>query len=133
MIFSDANLLIYLFVEGEFTEAAEDVLRKDGDWIVPDLWKHEFRNVLATMINNDQIEKKDAISIFDEAEAQLENQVFPVSSRQIIELSEKSGLSSYDCEFVALALVMDVPLITSDQRIVSVYPEIARSPQQFLE
>lgn len=133
MIVSDTNLLVYLFVEGEFTQVVEDVLRDDSDWIVPNLWKHEFRNALVTLLNNDEIKKKDAISILDEAESYFEDKVFPVSSRQVIELCENSGLSSYDCEFVALAMVMDVPLITSDEEVLEEYPGIANSPQDYLE
>jgi predicted nucleic acid-binding protein len=133
MIVSDTNLLVYLFVEGEYTEVAEEVLRKDSDWIVPNLWKHEFLSAVATLINNDEIEKNDAISILDEAESHFEDQVFPVSSRQVIELCENSGLSSYDCEFVALAMVMEIPLVTSDQEILQEYPGIANSPQDYLK
>lgn len=132
MIVSDTNLLIYLFVKGEYTQVAEEVLKTDDDWIVPSLWKHEFRNALATMVNNNRITTSSAFEIVDEATSRMVDQEFPVASRQVLELSRRSSLSSYDCEFVALALKVDTQLVTSDQEIIESFPTVAISPKQFL-
>jgi hypothetical protein len=43
-----------------------------------------------------------------------------------------SKCSAYDCEFVALAQDLSVPLVTSDQKILTAFPETAVSPDDFL-
>ena len=50
MIVADTNLLVYLFINGDKTPLAQDVLKKAPHWIVPPLWQSEFRNVLAGYI-----------------------------------------------------------------------------------
>ena len=43
----DSNILAYLLLPGEFTARAEWLFTSDPDWIAPDLWRSEFRNILA--------------------------------------------------------------------------------------
>ena len=46
MIVADANLTLYLYVEGPHTDEAQEVLRHDPQWVVPPLWQSEFLNVM---------------------------------------------------------------------------------------
>lgn len=54
-------------------------------------------------------------------------------SGHILRLVERSGCSAYDCEFVALALDLRVPLLTSDKRILRDFPETAVSPEAYIQ
>ena len=51
---------------------------------------------------------------------------FIVDSSDVLDLVARSTCSAYDCEFVALAQELAVPLITTDRKIVREFPEIAR-------
>ena len=42
-----------------------------------------------------------------------------------------SGCTAYDCEFVALADVHQVPLVTVDRRILKAFPKLAISLERF--
>ena len=44
----------------------------------------------------------------------------------ILDLVASSTCSAYDCEFVALAQELGVPLVTTDKQILRDFPRIAR-------
>ena len=50
----------------------------------------------------------------------------PVSSQDVLQLVASSRCSAYDCEFVAAALQLRVPLVTADRAVLSAFPDVAR-------
>lgn len=131
MIVSDTNLLIYLYVQGQRTEESEAVLRRDPVWIAPLLWRSEFRNSLIGLVRKDVLSLGEALSIVDEAERWLAGHEYSVVSRYVLTLADQSGCSAYDCEFVALARDLGVPLVTSDREILKAFPSLAVSPSTY--
>jgi len=49
----------------------------------------------------------------------------------VLELAVRSRCTAYDCEFVALAKQLGVPLVTSDRQVLAAFPETAVSPDAF--
>lgn len=131
MIVADTNLLIYLYVQGQRTEESEAVLQQDALWTAPLLWRSEFRNVLIGLVRTNALPLEKALAIIDEAERWLTGHEYSVVSRQVLELAHRSGCSAYDCEFVALAQDLEVPLVTNDRQILKAFPTIAVSPSTF--
>lgn len=131
MIVADTNLLIYLYVQGQRTQESEAVLQQDAMWTAPLLWRSEFRNVLISLVRTDALQLEKALVIIDEAERWLTGHEYSVVSRQVLDLASRSGCSAYDCEFVALAQDLEVPLVTNDRQILKAFPTIAVSPSAF--
>ncbi|MGE0470881.1 MAG: type II toxin-antitoxin system VapC family toxin [Nitrospira sp.] len=131
MIVADTNLLIYLYVQGEETEESEAVLRRDAMWTVPLLWRSEFRNALIGLVRKELVALDKALSMVEEAKRWLARREYSVISRHFLTLAEQSGRSSHDCEFVALAQDLGVPLVTNDQQILKAFPSIAVSPSAY--
>jgi predicted nucleic acid-binding protein len=131
MIVADTNLLIYLYVQGQRTEESEAVLQLDALWAMPLLWRSEFRNSLIGLVRAHVLQLDDALTMIDEAERWLTGREYNVLSRQVLMLASRSGCSAYDCEFVALAQDLEVPLVTSDRQILKAFPTIAVSPSAF--
>jgi len=131
MIVADTNLLIYLYVQGQRTEEGEAVLQRDALWAVPLLWRSEFRNSLIGLVRAHGLQLDDALTMIDEAERWLTGREYSVLSRQVLTLASRSGCSAYDCEFVALAQDLEVPLVTTDRQILKAFPTIAVSPSAF--
>ena len=132
MIVVDTNVIGYLFLSSERSNQSEQAFNKDPHWIAPVLWRSEFRNVLATYINQKLISFEDGLGVVAEAESLMKDAEFDVTSLQVLKLAEESGCSAYDCEFVALAVDMNVPLITVDKKILSKFPTISTSLDEFV-
>lgn len=125
MIVADTNVIAYLFIPGTYTSLAEKALRKDPAWAAPMLWRSEFRNVLAGYIRRKNMSFDTAVQIVEEAETLLGNHEYAVASFKVLELVERSNCSAYDCEFVALAQDLDVPLLTTDNKLLKSFPTTA--------
>jgi predicted nucleic acid-binding protein len=54
--------------------------------------------------------------IFQQAEKLLDDNEYKISSAHIMQIINSSSCSAYDCEFVALAQYLDIPLITADKK-----------------
>jgi predicted nucleic acid-binding protein len=126
MIVVDTNVIAYLWLPGERTEAAERLLKSDPDWNAPLLWRSEFRNVLAACLRRADLNLETALRISDGAEGQLRGREFSVPSDQVLARVQDSDCSAYDCEFVVLAEELGVSLVTSEVKILRSFPDLAR-------
>jgi predicted nucleic acid-binding protein len=127
VIVVDTNVIAYLYLPGEHTAAAEALLADDADWVAPPLWRSEFRNILAGYLRRGSLSFEQALALQEEAEALLAGAERDVDSRQVLELVRTSDCSAYDCEFVALAQALGIPLLTMEGRVLKAFPTIARS------
>lgn len=125
MIVVDSNVLAYLYLPCEHTAAAEALLERDPDWMVPILWRSEFRNILAGYMRRKTISFEQANSLQSEAESLLAGAEFEVDSRSVLELVRDSGCSAYDCEFAALAMQLGTRLVTMDKKLLQAFPKLA--------
>lgn len=113
-------------------EVAEEVMKKDYEWIAPILWKSEFRNVLALYFRKEIYDLPTILQIMEQAESLMLSKEFQINSTQVLSLMKDSTCSAYDCEFVALADDIGVPLLTFDQKILSEFPSLAIHPESFI-
>lgn len=102
-------------------------LRRDPHWAAPVLWRSEFRNVLAFYVRRGSLLTGDAMRIWENAECLLKQREHEVATTDVLRLATTSNCSAYDCEFVALAQALDVPLVTSDAAILKAFPSVAVS------
>jgi predicted nucleic acid-binding protein len=60
-----------------------------------------------------------------EATRLMQHREYAVTSESVLSLAASSNCSAYDCEFVALAMDLNVPLVTTDRQILSAFADIA--------
>jgi len=125
MIVVDVNVVAYLYLPGPFTQSAENLLLRDADWAVPRLWRSEFRNILATYLRQGLLSLDQAIDMFKSAQDLLADNEFEVSALPVWRLAHETGCSAYDCEYVALAQHLSVPLVTADKQLLKAFPAVA--------
>jgi predicted nucleic acid-binding protein len=130
LIVVDTNVLAYLLLPGAKTDLAEALLDQQPQWAAPPLWRSEFRNVLTGYLRRDRLLLSQAVALMQEAEEILAAHNEPVSTDQVLHLVTTSSCSAYDCEFVAAAQQLGVPLITEDRAILVAFPELTQSLHQ---
>ena len=121
----DTNVIAYYWLPGVHTENAVALRRRTDDWFMPRLWRSEFRNVLARYLRARIIGLDQARALIRSAEAELADCERVVDSAAVMDLVAASSCSAYDCEFVALARQMGVPLVTEDAGLLRAFPDVA--------
>ena len=132
MIVVDTNIISYLYISSEYSKQSEVLLSFDSDWVAPMLWRSEFRNVLALYLRKDLLALDEILLILHQAEKLLSDGEYEISSAHIMQLVKSSNCSAYDCEFVALAQHLNVPLITADIKILKKFSNIAKSVNSYI-
>lgn len=133
MIVADTNLLAALLLPSELSTLAGRIFVADPEWHLPVLWRSEWRAVLLKFLRSGRIDLAGADKLAAWAEDRFSRGERHVGSPEVLRLAVASGCSAYDCEFVALAKALDVPLVTSDAQVLAAFPRVARSPRSHLE
>jgi len=125
MIVVDSNVIAYCWIHGERTALAHRLRSRDADWHAPVLWRSELRNILTGYRRDGSLDDSHVRRIMIAAEASLAGREHHLPSDRVFRVTEQSRLSAYDSEFVALAEILDVPLVTEDRAILVAVPERA--------
>ncbi len=131
MIAADTNLVAYLLIEGERTRAARLVWQRDPDWRLPPLWRSEFLNVLTTSVRAGVLSENQAIQAWRVGVQLLGRREQEPGGESVLRTALQYGISAYDAQFVAVAVRLDISLITGDRKLVSACRDIAASIESF--
>jgi len=120
------NVVAYLLLPGPHTALVDDLLIQQPEWAAPPLWRSEWRNVLSGYLRRGVLDLNQALTLQQKAELLVIRHEEPVRSQDVLQLVASSRCSAYDCEFVAAALQLRVPLVTADRAVLSAFPDVAR-------
>lgn len=125
MIVVDTNTIAYLYLPTAETPDVEKLLELDSAWVAPQLWRSEFRNILALYVRKDIVDFEAACQIQRQAESLMAGNEYEVDSLSVLATAQKSGCSAYDCEFISLAQSLGKTLATADKKLLRAFPHIA--------
>jgi predicted nucleic acid-binding protein len=125
MIVVHTNVIGYLFLSSEQSLFAEQALQKDSEWAAPILWRSELRNVLTLYVRKNIITLEQAQRIMYGALELLRGREYEISSYEVLRLASESKCSAHDCEFIATANDLKVPLVTVDRQLLREFPTVA--------
>ena len=125
MIVVDTNVLAYALIEGPLTEAARRVLREDPEWRIPELWRHEFLNILVNYVRAG-MDLSQAVSTWNKANEIAHDSVLPVDLRKALGTAVQYQLSGYDAQFIALAQMLGVRCVTADRKLAAKAPRLTK-------
>ncbi len=132
MIVVDTNIISYLYITSERSQQAEQLLSLDPRWTAPVLWRSEFRSVLSQYLRKKILGYEEVLLILQQAENLLTGNEYEISSAHIMQLVNTSQRSAYECEFVALAQYLDIPLVTADKKLLNEFPDLAKSLDSYV-
>lgn len=140
MIVVDAMNLGYLLLNyPSFSEKIRAVARVDDEWCAPPLWRSELRNTLMQYVRSSdadipgsELTLSGAIVRMEAAEDLIGERTVSVHSAPVLRLADESGCTAYDCEYVALARRLDLPLVTYDDSVLKAFSDTALHPSDFL-
>ena len=125
MIVVDTNVIAYLLIQGAKTAKAERLFKRDPEWAAPALWRSEMRNVLSLYVRKGLMTLPKALEIMQEGIELVGALEWDVPSEDVLRLAASSRRSAYDCEFVALVRMLEVPLHTADAALARAFPGCA--------
>ena len=131
MIVADTNLVAYLLLGSPEADLAQRVYRRDPTWAAPVLWRSEFRSILAGYMRQQGLRLADAWAAEELAEQLLAGREYAVRGDAVLQLVADSPCSAYDCEYVALAQELHVPLVTWDRAVLRAFPAVAVGASAF--
>jgi predicted nucleic acid-binding protein len=131
MIVVDTNIILHLHVTSSQTPFAIRLLEKEPSWLSVPLWQSEFQNAMVVYIRKGMLSLPQAHLVMNEALHSMTGCEIPVASGLVLELAAASTCSATDCEFVALAQVLGVPLVTNDKQVLNEFPGITVPLQDF--
>ena len=125
MIVVDTDVVSAFWIRGDRTAAARRARKRDGDWVVPPLWRSEFRSVLRQYLVGGHVSLGQALWFAEKAEADLRGSERAPGTAGVLQLVERTGHSAYDCEYVALAEAEGARLVTGDRTVARLFPATA--------
>ena len=131
MIVVDTDIIASLLMPGPQAEHAKKAYAADPEWVAPMLWRSEFRNILNTAVRQHGLPQSQAKELMEVATELMWNGEYEPRPDRILELAGESGCSAYECEFVALAAELGVPLVTADRRLSQAFAPTAVHLSEF--
>lgn len=132
MIVVDTNVIHYCWVRGQNTDLAQAVRQRDPDWHVPLLWRSELRNVLTAYLRRGLLSRPQIAGILGSANQALAGNEYLIPDDLVLDLVANSTLTAYDAEFLALASMLGVPLVTADKAVLKAFPDRALTMETFV-
>lgn len=127
MLLVDTNVVAYLLIEGNHTEAAQQLRRRDPDWRSEAFLLVEFTNVLASSIANKRMTFRLAQDFLGKAVALFDGKLRTMSPASVLAAAVRHGVSAYDARFLALAETIGLPIVSEDKKLRTAAPELTQS------
>jgi predicted nucleic acid-binding protein len=124
-------LIAYFAIRDANSELADAVFESDPVWVAPLLWRSELRSALAKYIRHAGMSLEAALVALRLAEEVVGGREYRVSSEKVLELAMQTNCTAYDCEYVALAQDLGVPLVTADKQVLKAFPRTAIALDKF--
>ncbi len=127
MLLVDTNVVAHLLIDGDHTEAAQELRRRDPDWRSEAFLLVEFTNVLASSIATKRMSNTLAEHILSEAITLLDGKLVHIAHAAVLSIAVRYRVTAYDGRFLALAQQLGRRLVTEDAKLRAAAPGLTQS------
>jgi predicted nucleic acid-binding protein len=127
MLLVDTNVVAYLLIDGDHTQAAQRLRARDRDWRSEAFLLVEFTNLLASSIARKRMTLSLAEDFLAGASALFEGRLERVPDPSVLAIAVRYRVSAYDARFLALADQLGSRLVTEDNRLRAAAPALTQS------
>jgi predicted nucleic acid-binding protein len=127
MLLVDTNVVAYLLIDGDHTEAAQQLRRRDPDWRSEAFLLVEFTNVLASSVATRRMTFGLAENFLGKAVALFDGKLRSMPPASVLTTAVRHGVSAYDARFLALAEAVGLPVVTEDKKLRAAAPNLTQS------
>jgi predicted nucleic acid-binding protein len=114
----DASVVVKWFIAEVHSDAAQQLLLKQYDYLAPDLLFAEVINAVWSKMRRGQLSSAEGEQLARELDAiAVETVPCRALANQAYRLAARTGISCYDALYLALALRLDTQVITADERL----------------
>lgn len=123
----DANVFVYMLLDGEKSPAARHLHELHPDWVCPTILRHELMNVCATYRRAGGFSREECLALVGTGMALLSGREVDIAPEAVVGVAMDLDLSAYDAQYVAVALALGSVLVTEDRTVLARAPAVARS------
>ena len=127
MLLVDTNVVAYLLIDGDYTEAAQELRIRDSDWRSEAFLLVEFTNVLASSVARKRMTLSLAEEFLAKVFALFDGKLGRIPHASAFAMAARHRVNAYDARFLALADQLGSPLITEDARLRAAAPGLTQS------
>ena len=127
MLLVDTNIVAYLLIEGDHTEAAQKLRTRDSDWRSEAFLLVEFTNVLVSSIARKRMTLPMAEDFLTKVIDLFDGKLGRIPHASVLAIATRHRVSAYDARFLSLADQLGSRLITEDARLRAAAPALTQS------
>ena len=127
MLLVDTNVVAYLLIEGDYTEAAQELHTRDSDWRSEAFLLVEFTNVLVSSIARKRMTLSMAEDFLAKVFSLFDGKLGRIPHASVLAIATRHRVSAYDARFLSLADQLGSRLITEDARLRAAAPALTQS------
>ena len=127
MLLVATNVVAYLLIEGDHTEAAQELHARDSDWRSEAFLLVEFTNVLVSSIARKRMTLPMAKDFLAKVFSLFDGKLGRIPNASVLAIATRHRVSAYDARFLSLADQLGSRLITEDARLRAAAPALTQS------
>jgi predicted nucleic acid-binding protein len=131
LVLVDPNILAYFMIEGNQSDPAHELYRRDSDWSSEAFVMVEFSKLLANYLQTGALRDVLGTRLLTEALALLTT-LHNVANQEALEIAMRYEISTYDARFISVAKRLRKKFVTEDTRLRRAVPSWTVSLAQIL-
>ncbi|MBT3478743.1 MAG: type II toxin-antitoxin system VapC family toxin [Candidatus Marinimicrobia bacterium] len=126
-------MIAYLYILGDGTSLAQSVYRKNPNWSVPSLWRHEFLQILSTFVKEGGMPLPHAGRIWDQAIGRFVHSEQTIHYKRALVLANEFNINTYDAQALELSQRLDITFVSQNKRLKKAMPQIVTNPETYIK